>query len=66
MHLKLFQKEQFKKKQEIDDLIDNKIAGKIMKISRMSPDNNLETVTNEDDKEMPKERCISPGDDLMI
>ena len=37
-----------------------------MKISRMSPDNNLETVTNEDDKEMPKERCISPGDDLMI
>ena len=37
-----------------------------MKISRMSPDNNLETVTNEDDKEMPKEWCISPGDDLMI
>ena len=42
----------------IGDLIGNKIAGKIMKVSRISLENNLETVTNEHDKEILKEKCI--------
>ena len=39
------------------DLIGDKIAKKITKISKNSQQNNLETVTNEHDKEVPKERC---------
>ena len=31
---------------------------KIIKVSKNSPQNNLETVTNENDKETPKERYI--------
>ena len=42
------------------DLIDNKIADKITKISKTSQQNNSETATNEHDKEIPKERYISP------
>ena len=30
------------------------------KIAKKSQQNNSETVTNENDKEIPKERCISP------
>ena len=37
------------------DLIDNKIASKITKVSK-----NSETVTNEHEKEIPKERYTSP------
>ena len=37
------------------DLIGNKIANKITKLSK-----NSETVTNEHDKEIPKERHVSP------
>ena len=33
---------------------------KITKISKISQQNNSETVTNENDKEIPKERYISP------
>ena len=40
------------------DLIGDKIAKKITKISKNSQQNNLETVTNEHDKEVPKERCV--------
>ena len=36
------------------DLIGNKIAGRITKVSRSSPLNSLETITDEGDKEMPK------------
>ena len=36
------------------DLIENKIANRITKVSKYS-----ETVTNEDDKEIPKERHVS-------
>ena len=43
-----------------DDFIDNKIADKITKVSKDSQQNNSETVTNENDKEIPKERCIAP------
>ena len=42
------------------DLIGNKIADTITKVSKNSQQNNSETVTNEHDKEIPKERYISP------
>ena len=41
-------------------MIDNKIADKISKVWRSLPQNNSETVTNEHDKEIPKEKYISP------
>ena len=40
--------------------LDNKIANKIRKVSKNSQQNNSETVTNEHDKEIPKQRYISP------
>ena len=51
-----------------NDLIANKIAdavakrydGKITKVLRNSPQNNSEAITNEHDKEIPKERYMSP------
>ena len=67
MHLKLLQKEQFKKQAEATgDLIGNKIANavaksddsKITKVSKNSQENNSETVANEHDIEIPKERYI--------
>ena len=42
------------------DLSGKKIANKITKVSTNSQQNNSETVTNEHDKEIPKERHISP------
>ena len=42
------------------DLIGNKIADKIRKVSKNLQQNNLETVTNEHDKEIPKEIYVSP------
>ena len=44
----------------VRDLIGNKIAYRVTKISRSSPQNNSETITNEDDKEIPNEICTSP------
>ena len=38
----------------------NKIANKIMRVSKNPQQNNSETVTNEHDQKMPKERYISP------
>ena len=38
----------------------NKIANEITKVSKNSQQNNLEVVANEYDKEIPKERYISP------
>ena len=40
-------------------LLGNKIANKITKVSKNSQKNNSEIVTNEHDKEIPKERYIS-------
>ena len=40
-------------------MVGNKIANKIAKVSKTSQDNNSETVTNENHKEIPKERYIS-------
>ena len=42
------------------DLIGHKFVNKISKVSKTSPQNNSETITNEHDKEIPKERYISP------
>ena len=42
------------------DLTGNKIADKITKVLKNSQQNNSETVINENDKEIPKERYISP------
>ena len=40
-------------------MIGNKIANRITKVSKNSQQNNSKTVTNEHDKEIPKERYIS-------
>ena len=42
------------------NLIGNKIANKITEVSRSLPQNNSETITNEHDKVIPKERFVSP------
>ena len=42
------------------DLIGDKIDKKIAKFSRNSQQNNSEAVTNENNKEVPEERYISP------
>ena len=44
------------------DLIGNKIANRITKVSRSLPQNNSESITNENDKEIPKEWYISPDE----
>ena len=41
-------------------MIGNKAANRITKVSKNSQKNNSDTVTNENDKEIPKERYISP------
>ena len=41
-------------------LIGNKIANRIAKASKNPRQNNSETVTNDHDKEMPKEKYVSP------
>ena len=62
IYLKLLQKEQMKKTAEATgDLIGNKIAIKITKVSRNPPQNNSRTVECETenigfDREIPKER----------
>ena len=43
----------------IGDLIGNKIADTITEVSKNLQQNNSETVTNEHEKEIPKERCLS-------
>ena len=43
-----------------DYLTGNNIVDKITKISRTLPQSNSETITNEHDQEIPKERYISP------
>ena len=42
------------------DLIGNKIANKITRVSKNSQQNNSETVTNKNVKEIPKERHMPP------
>ena len=69
-HLKLLQKKKKKERKlkkiavATADLIANKIADKITKVSKASPQNNSETVTNEE--EILKERHISPEQDSKL
>ena len=57
MHLKLIQKERFKEEAEAPgDLIGNKIADKITRVSKTLPHNNSET----NEEEIHRERYISP------
>ena len=44
------------------DLIGYKITDRIIKVSRNSQQNNSETVTNEHDKEIFKEKYVSPDE----
>ena len=61
MNLKLLQKEQFKKTAEATSgFIVNKVDDKITKVWKTSPQSNSETVTNDHDKNIPKERYTSP------
>ena len=48
------------------DLIDNKIANRVTGFSKNSQQNNSETVTKENDKEIPKERYMSPEERQKI
>ena len=48
------------------DLIGSKVANKIARVLRNSQQNNSETVSNEHDKEIPKERYISPEERQKI
>ena len=57
MHLKILQRQLFNK--HTSDLIGNRIADRIKKVSKSSQQNNSERVTNEHDKEIPKKRYIS-------
>ena len=41
------------------DLISNKIANRIAKVPKTLQQNNSKTVANKNDKEIPKEICIS-------
>ena len=41
-------------------MIGNKIADKIIKVSIASPQNNSEAITNEHEKEIPREQYIYP------
>ena len=57
MRLKLLRKEQFKKTAETTcDLIGNKVADRITKVSRNSQQNKSEKVTNEHDKVIHKKK----------
>ena len=41
-------------------MIGNNIANRIRKVFKNLQQNNSETVTNENDREIPNERCVSP------
>ena len=59
--LKTTSKRVIQKTEEVaGDLIGSKTADKIIKVSRNSQQNNSETVTNENDNEISKERYLSP------
>ena len=56
MHIKLLQNNDSKTAETTGDLIGNKIADRITKISKTSPKNNSET----NEEEILRERYISP------
>ena len=63
IHLRLLQKEQLKKKKKktepTSDLMRNKITDRITKVSKTSPQNNLEE-NIEHDREIHREKYIFP------
>ena len=60
MYLKLLQEEKFKKTAEATGfLIGNNIANRMTQVPKTSQENNLEIITNENDKEIPKTGYIS-------
>ena len=62
MQLKRLRKESLKTAEATGDLIGNKITNRITKFSKNSRQNYLEAVTNEHDKEIPKEKYVSLGE----
>ena len=48
------------KAEETGDLIGNRNANKIKRVSKNSQQNNSKIITNKHDKEIPKERYVSP------
>ena len=61
IHLKVFFKRLIQKTEKgTCALIGNKDANKITKVSKSLQQNNSEAVTNENDKETPKEKYVSP------
>ena len=47
-------------------MIGNKIADRITKVSKASPQNNSEATTDEDDEKIPEERYITPEERQKI
>ena len=67
MLLKLLPKGEIQKTEEINgDLIGNKIASKITKVSKNSQQSNWETVTKEHDKEISPEKRQEIIEDLRL
>ena len=70
MYLNLLLKEKFKKKKKTEegtgDLIGNKNVVKITKVSKTSPQNNLERVTNEEKRYIFLEQRQKITDDLRL
>ena len=64
IHLKFLKKELFKKQQK--QLVTRLVIKSLIKLQKISKQNNSETVTNEHDKEIPKERYISPEERQKI
>ena len=67
IHLKLLQEKVIKKiGKETGDLIGNKTANRIAKVSRSPPQNKSKTITIEHDEEIPKERYRTPEERQKI
>ena len=65
--VRTFSKKVIQKKAEATgDLIGNKIANRISKGSKISQQNNSETVTNEHDKEIPKDIYLQKKDEKLL
>ena len=65
--IKIYSKRVIQKAAEATgDLIGNKIVNTITKVSENSQQSNSKTVTNEHDKEIPKERYVSPDEKQKI
>ena len=47
-------------------MVGNEIANRVTKVSKSLPQNNSEIITNEHDKEIAKERYISPEERQKI